>query len=69
MHSHGSVVLKIEGMTCGHCQMRVEQALNNVQGVTDARVDLDKKEAVVMGNADTSKLVQAVEDAGYSVTN
>jgi copper chaperone CopZ len=35
-------IMKIEGMTCGHCQARVEKALNAISGVT-ANVDLKKK--------------------------
>lgn len=62
-----TIVLKIEGMTCGHCQASVERALNGVSGVTDARVNLARKEAVVKGVAERGNLVQAVEDAGYTV--
>ncbi len=60
-------VLKIEGMTCMHCKMRVEKALKTVAGVTNAAVDLAKKEAVVAGSADKATLAKAVADAGYKV--
>lgn len=60
-------VLKVEGMTCGHCKMRVEKALSAVSGVESAQVDLAKKEAVINGNANRDVLVQAVEEAGYNV--
>ena len=60
-------VLKVEGMTCGHCKMRTEKALLEVSGVESVTVDLEGKEAIVTGGADREKLVQAVEDAGYSV--
>lgn len=39
-------VLKIDGMTCGNCANRVENALNHLDGVY-ASVDLMKEEAVV----------------------
>ena len=39
--------LKIQGMTCNHCVMRVAKALKAVPGVQDAQVDLQKGEAVV----------------------
>ncbi len=61
------MVLKVEGMTCMHCKMSVEKALKGVAGVENAQVDLDKKEAVVTGNADRELLAKAVADAGYSV--
>ncbi|MCO1603978.1 CopZ family metallochaperone [Desulfosporosinus nitroreducens] len=60
-------VLKIEGMTCNHCKMRAEKALEGVSGVESVKVDLSSKEAVITGNAERANLVKAVVDAGYSV--
>jgi copper chaperone len=60
-------IIKIEGMTCAHCKMAVEKALKAVIGVTDVRVDLEKKEAVVAGSAAIADLHQAVEEADYVV--
>ncbi|GHF63362.1 copper chaperone CopZ [Deinococcus metalli] len=57
--------LTITGMTCGHCQAGVTQALKTVPGVTDAQVDLKAGTAVVHGNADPSALVEAVLEEGY----
>lgn len=31
-----SDVVKVEGMTCGHCKMAVEKAAKSVNGVTGA---------------------------------
>lgn len=58
--------LKVQGMTCNHCKMHVEKALNGVSGVEKVSVDLSKGEAVVDGNANREALVKAVTDAGYS---
>ena len=33
--------LKIEGMMCGHCKMRVEKALGAVDGVSSVEVNLE----------------------------
>ena len=41
------IKLVVEGMTCEHCQMRVQKALTGVEGVQEAEVDLARKEAVV----------------------
>lgn len=60
-------ILKVEGMTCNHCKMRAEKALQGVSGVESVKVDLAAKEAVVTGAAERSSLVKAVEEAGYSV--
>lgn len=58
----------IEGMSCGHCSSRVEQALNALNGIT-ATVDLDSKMATVSSNGyiDDEAVIRAVEDAGYCV--
>jgi len=61
------IILKVEGMTCNHCKMRAEKALQGVSGVESVKVDLATKEAVVTGDADRSNLVKAIEEAGYSV--
>ncbi len=59
-------VMKIDGMQCAHCKMRVEQALNAIPGVR-ASVDLDKKSAVLELDAPVGDeaLKKAVSDAGY----
>ena len=61
------IILKVEGMTCNHCKMRTEKALQAVSGVENVKVDLETKEVVVTGNAERDDLVKAVEKAGYSV--
>ena len=62
--------LKVQGMTCNHCVMRVQKALKGVVGVQDAMVDLNKAEAAVTfdeGKVNIDKLSTAVVDAGYKV--
>ncbi len=61
-------VLTIEGMTCMHCKMAVEKALKGVPGVTGARVDLAKNQAVVAGSAEQAAMAKAVAEAGFKVT-
>lgn len=65
-----STTIKIQGMTCNHCVMRVQKALKGVAGVHDAQVNLQKAEAVVSfdeGKVTLDKLSAAVADAGYKV--
>ncbi len=62
--------IKISGMSCSHCVMRVTKALKALPGVQDAEVSLEGKSADV--TFDESKLEMsaingAVEDAGYTV--
>lgn len=52
-------------MTCGHCQSAVKDALESVEGVESAEVDLEQGTAQVEGNAHTAKLIAAIEEEGY----
>jgi Cu2+-exporting ATPase len=62
--------LKIEGMMCGHCEMRVKKALEGIDGVKTATVDHVKGTAVVKLNkpVEDSVLKTAVEAQDYTVT-
>ena len=62
--------LKIQGMTCNHCVMRVTKALKAIPGVQDAQVDLQKAEAVVSYDetqVNQSEFSAAVGNVGYKV--
>ena len=63
-----NVKLRVTGMTCGHCQAKVEKALKSVVGVYTAIIDLPDGEAEVDFDDDsvtTDQLVAAVAKAGY----
>lgn len=64
-----SVTLKVTGMHCSHCRMKVEQALQKVAGVYGASVDLDGGTAEVDFDgqkAAPDALVAAVKSVGYA---
>jgi len=62
-----STTLSVSGMTCGHCQEKVERALRGVTGVYGAEVDRGAGTAQVeAGDGVTNEmLIAAVERAGY----
>lgn len=61
-------VLIVEGMSCGHCEKAVKNALNELEGVREVEVDLGEKEVVVQGeNLDNEILREAIDEAGYDV--
>lgn len=64
-------VLVVEGMACGHCKANVEKVLMGVEGVAEAVVDLEKKEALVTLAQDVSDetLTGVVTEAGYTVVS
>lgn len=60
--------LIVSGMSCDACLVKVEDALQQVQGVRGSRVDLESGQAIVEGGAvDSNQLVEAVIRAGYGV--
>lgn len=65
----GEKVLTVEGMHCENCEIRVENALNRLDGVL-CKVNLKKKTATVSYSAEVSDelLKEAVEKLGYEVT-
>lgn len=60
--------LKVNGMSCGHCQKRVEDALNALEGVK-AKVNLEEGKADISYPDEVSikDLKDAVKNAGYQV--
>lgn len=65
----GEKIMVIEGMKCENCEIRVENALNRLNGVA-AKVSHKKKRAIVSYSAEVSDdlLKQTVEKMGYQVT-
>ena len=61
-------VLLVDGMMCAHCQSHVQKALAAVDGVEEATVDLDSKQATVSLSRDVPDqvLMDAVTEAGYT---
>ncbi|MFA5662751.1 heavy metal translocating P-type ATPase [Castellaniella sp.] len=60
--------LEVDGMTCASCVRRVETALNAVQGVAQANVNLATRRAHIElsdAHMDTGRLLDAVSKRGY----
>ena len=62
-------VIKVKGMTCNHCVMAVTKALNEVEGVSNVDVNLDKGEASFDEAApvDMSVVEEKIKKAGYDL--
>lgn len=63
--------LDVQGMTCGHCKMSVEGALEKLDGVTAAEVDLGSGKVDVTydeSKVSLENMKEAVEDQGYDVS-
>jgi len=63
-------VIKVEGMSCGHCKKSIESALLEKQGIESAEVTLAEKIVSVVYNEDIVKLSEIkeiIEDKGFEV--
>ncbi|MCG3711905.1 heavy metal translocating P-type ATPase [Aliarcobacter butzleri] len=62
-------ILKVDGMTCGHCKARVEKVVSAIDGVDNVEVDLASKNVTVKMSKDISEqtLSDVIVDAGYEV--
>jgi copper chaperone CopZ len=64
------IELKIEGMTCGHCEMSVTKELSKLPGAMDVKVSSQTGTAslTVDGSVDQADIQAAVEEAGYKLS-
>ncbi len=60
--------INVTGMTCGHCVAAVTKALEKINGVEKAEVDLEKEQAIVTGDADREAMLAAIKQEGYDAS-
>lgn len=60
------LTIHVDGMSCGHCEQAVRQALEQTDGVSRV-VEVNRGEGVakVEGEPDPDKVLAAIRDAGY----
>ena len=56
-------------MSCNHCVMAVTKALNEIEGLEDITIDLEKGEAAFTEkvSVDPSLIKEKIEKAGYQI--
>jgi len=62
--------LRVEGMTCGHCEIAVQDAVRKLPGIKNVKADKGKKEASVEYDASLvtpDQIISAINETGYSV--
>jgi copper chaperone len=64
-----TTTIKVKGMSCQHCVMALQKALEGMDGVLRARVDLTSAEAILEHDraVDHESIRQTVERAGYEL--
>jgi Cu+-exporting ATPase len=58
--------LIIDGASCASCVSKIEKALLSVSGVQSAQMNFAQRTVQIKTNVEVTKLIQAVEKAGYN---
>ena len=64
----GKRQFNVKGVTCNHCRANVEKTLRQIEGVTNAEVDLASGIATVEGSASDEEIIKSIKEIGYSAT-
>ena len=60
--------IKIDGMMCKHCEARVKEGIESINGVESVEINLKKKLAFVSCEEDAKqKILDKIEELGYKV--
>ncbi len=64
-------LIKVSGMSCQHCVMSVKKALNQLEGIENVQVDLQKGEVRFENTRAVAphQIQKAIEGAGYQVVS
>ena len=65
-----TVVLNVEGMTCGHCKASVEKAVSAINGVSKVDVDLAEKKVSITyfpEKVNEVAFIKAITGQGYEI--
>lgn len=63
-----TIILTVEGMTCGGCVKSVTRVLEGLSGVSQVEVSLEKHNAEITfdeSQVNVAQLIEAIEDAGF----
>lgn len=63
-------VLKVDGMSCGHCKKAVETSLGELAGVSKVAVNLEAGDVTIEFDetkTSVAAITETIEDQGYDV--
>lgn len=66
-----TITLKVEGMSCNHCKMAVEKAVQKVAGVQSVEATPSEKSVKITtdGSSNLAAIKEAITDEGYTVVD
>ncbi len=60
-------VFQVQGMTCGHCERAVQQAISSVDAQAQTTIDRATGQVVVHSESPRETLASAIREEGYTV--
>lgn len=57
----------IKGMSCAHCVASTKKALEEIQGISNVNVNLEKNEASYDGDVEATVVKDAIKKIGFEV--
>ena len=61
-------IIKVDGMSCGHCEASVKERLMEIEGIDQVQVNLETKEVKIKGEKISDKEVEeAIDEIGFEV--
>ena len=58
---------EVSGMTCGHCERAVIQAVQDIDSTAQVQVDRSIHQVIIHSDASEAALIQAISEEGYQV--
>ena len=58
----------VQGMTCGHCERSVANAIKQLDPQAEVRIDRPQNRVEVDSTASREKIAAAIREEGYAVT-
>lgn len=60
-------VFQVQGMTCGHCERAVQQAIAQIDANAQTSIDRASGKVVVQSESSRESLAHVIQEEGYSV--
>ncbi|HEY9188756.1 MAG TPA: heavy metal-associated domain-containing protein [Bacteroidota bacterium] len=69
MENNKLLILKVNGMTCKHCELTIENTLKEIPNIYDVEADREKKMVKIyyQNDLDLEQIKTIIEENGFKV--